>query len=104
VQELGSFAKGFGDPTTQTNTPKSMEEVVTEVMKTNKIAKLFQTMAIVNLNMGNFTLKVNILKLKLAIGEKEKAELQEELDKKTKHSKGYKHNVEIWKKSRVEVE
>jgi hypothetical protein len=28
VQELGSFAKGFGDPTTQTSTPKFVEEVV----------------------------------------------------------------------------
>jgi hypothetical protein len=94
VHELGSFAKGFGDPTAQTNTPKSMEEVVTEVMKTNKIAKLFQTMAIVNLNMGNFTLKVNTLKFKLAIGEKEKAELQDELDKKQNIQKGI--NI-MWK-------
>ncbi len=29
--------------------------------------------------------------------------LQEELDKE-KDNKGYKHNVEIWRKSRVEVE
>jgi len=32
VQELGSFAKGFKDLTTQTSTPKSVEEVATEVM------------------------------------------------------------------------
>jgi hypothetical protein len=58
-----------------------MEDVVTEVMKANKIVELFQTMAIVSLNMGNLTLEVNTLKNRLAIGEKEKAMLQEELFK-----------------------
>jgi len=33
-----------------------------------------------NLNMGNLTLKVNTLKNKLVIGQKEKVVLQEELD------------------------
>jgi bacterioferritin (cytochrome b1) len=61
-------------------------------------------MAIVSLNMGNLILEVNMLKNRLAIGEKEKAMLQEELDKERKIRKGYKHNVEIWKKDRVEVE
>ncbi len=46
--------------------------------------------------MGNLTLEVNILKNRLAIGE--------ELDKKRDFPKWYKHNVEIWKKSRVKVE
>jgi hypothetical protein len=50
-------------------------------MKVDKVAKLFQTMAIMNLNMGNLILEVNTLKNRLAIGEKEKAVLQEELDK-----------------------
>ncbi len=54
--------------------------------------------------MGNLILEVNMLKNRLAIGEKEKAMLQEELDKERKIRKGYKHNVEIWKKDRVEVE
>jgi hypothetical protein len=36
--------------------------------------------------------------------EKEKAMLQEELDKERKIQKGYKHNVEIWRKSRVKTE
>jgi hypothetical protein len=40
VQELGSSAKGFGDPMTQTSTPKSVEEVGAEVMKTNKAIEL----------------------------------------------------------------
>jgi hypothetical protein len=44
-------------------------------MKVNKVVELFQTMAIVNLNMGNLTLEVNILNNRLAIGEKEKAML-----------------------------
>jgi hypothetical protein len=50
-----------------------VEEVVVEVMQANKVVELFQTMAIVNLNMGNLTLGVNSLKNKLATGEKEKA-------------------------------
>jgi hypothetical protein len=51
--------------------------------------------------MGNLTLEVNALKNKLAMREKEKEVLQEELDKKKKFQKGYKHNVEIWKKNRA---
>ncbi len=35
-----------------------MEEVATKVMKIDKVAELFQTMAIVSLNMGNLTLEV----------------------------------------------
>jgi hypothetical protein len=50
-----------------------MEEVVAEVMKIDKAIKLFQTMAIVSLNMGNLTMEVNTLKNILAIWEKEKA-------------------------------
>jgi bacterioferritin (cytochrome b1) len=46
-------------------------------------------------------LEVNILKNILVMGEKEKEVLQEELDKKRKFQKGYKHNVEIWKKNRA---
>ncbi len=44
------------------------------------------------------------MKNKLIIGEKEKIMLQEELDKERKFHKGYKHNVEIWRKNRVEAE
>jgi hypothetical protein len=36
VHELGSSTKRFGDPTTHTSTPKSVEEVVVKVMKTYK--------------------------------------------------------------------
>jgi hypothetical protein len=43
-----------------------MEEVVAKVMQVDKLAELFKTMAIVNLNMGNFNLEVNNLKNKLA--------------------------------------
>ncbi len=48
---------------TQTSKLKSMEEVATKAMKANKATRLFQTMAIVSLNMGNLTLRVNILKI-----------------------------------------
>ncbi len=104
VQELGSYVEGSIDLTTQTSTPKFVEEVATEVMKIDKAPKLFQTMATVSLNMGNLTLEVNTLKTKLAIKEKEKVVLQDKLDKERDFQKGYKHNVEIWRKYRVEVE
>jgi hypothetical protein len=51
VHQLGSFVEGFGDPMTQTSIPNSVEEVVAEVMKANKVAELFQTMVIVGMNM-----------------------------------------------------
>jgi bacterioferritin (cytochrome b1) len=81
-----------------------MEEVVIEVMKVDKEAELFQTMAIMSLNMENLTLEVNTLKNILSIGEKEKAMLQEDLDKERDFHKRYMHNVEIWRKNKVEVE
>ncbi len=52
-----------------------MEEVVAKIMKVDKIVELFQTIAIVSLNMGNLTLKVNTLKNKLEMGKKEKVVL-----------------------------
>ncbi len=64
-----------------TSTPKSMEEVVVEVMQTQKATKLFQTIAIVSLNMGNLNMEVRSLKNRLATWEKENALVQEELDK-----------------------
>jgi uncharacterized membrane protein len=72
-----------------------LEEVAIEVMKADKVAELFQTMTIVNLNMGNLIIEVNTLKKNLVMGEKEKAVLHEELDKKKKFQKGHKHNVKI---------
>jgi hypothetical protein len=72
-----------------------VEEVAIEVMQVDKVVELFQTMAIVNLNMGNLNMKVNNLKNRLAIRKKEKTILQEELDKERDFQKGYKHNVEI---------
>ncbi len=56
-----------------------------------------------NINMGNLTLEVNSLKNKLVTWEKGKAVLQEELDKERNFQKGYKHNVEIWRKNMVEA-
>ncbi len=43
------------------------------------------------------------MKNKLAIGEKEKAILQEELGKEKNFQKGYKHNVKILRKKKAEV-
>jgi bacterioferritin (cytochrome b1) len=73
-------------------------------MKANKVVELFQTITIVSLNMGNLTLEVNTLKNRFVTGEKEKVVLQEELDKERKFQKGYKHNVEIWRKNKAKAE
>jgi hypothetical protein len=52
-----------------------MEEVAAKVMKVDKAIELFETMAIMSLNMGNLTLEVNTLKNRLVMREKEKAVL-----------------------------
>jgi len=52
-------------------------------------------MAIVSLNMGNLILEMKSLKNRLVTREKEKVNLQEELDEERNFQKGYKHNVEI---------
>ncbi len=60
---------------TQISTPKSVEEVAIGATQTNKAVELFQTMAIVSLNMGYLNLEVSSLKNILTIGEKEKVVL-----------------------------
>jgi hypothetical protein len=70
---MGSFVKGSKNPTTQTSTPKSMEEISTKVMQTQKEIELFKIMAIISLNMGNLNMEVNSPKKKLATREKKKA-------------------------------
>jgi hypothetical protein len=58
---------------TQTNTPKYVEKVVIKVMHVDRTTKLFQTMTIMSLNMGNLNLEVSNLKNKLATEDKDKA-------------------------------
>ncbi len=72
-------------------------------METQREAELFQTMAIISLNMGNLNMEMSNLKNILATREKDKAILQEDLDKEKDFQMGYKHNVEIQKKNIVEV-
>ncbi len=81
-----------------------MDEVVVEVMYVDKTIELFQTMAIVSLNMENLNLEVSNLKNRLATKDKEKAVLKVELNKERDFQKEYKHNIEIWRKSRTENE
>ncbi len=52
-----------------------MEEVAAKIMKVDKAIELFETITIMNLNMGNLTLEVNTLKNRLVMREKEKAVL-----------------------------
>jgi hypothetical protein len=58
-----------------------VEEVAIEVMQVDNAVQLFQTMAIVNLNMGTLNLEVSNLKNRLATKEKEKVVLQVKLNK-----------------------
>ncbi len=104
VQEMGSFVEGSKNPTTQTNTPKSMEELATKVMQVDKATELFQTMTIVRMNMGNLNLEVISLKKKLTTEEKEKVVLQLKLNKERDFKKEYKHNIEIQKKNKTKNE
>ncbi len=71
MQEMGSSTKGSKNPMTQTSTPKFVKEVATKVMFVDKVVQLFQTMAILNLNMENLILGVNNLKNRLVTREKE---------------------------------
>ncbi len=102
VQEMRSFVQGSKNPTTQTSTLKFAKQVVAKVMQANKVAKLFQTMAIVSLNMGSLNLEMGSLKNRLVIKETKKAVLQLELDKERDFQKEYKHNIKIWRKNKVE--
>jgi regulator of replication initiation timing len=70
-----------------------MEEVAAKVIQANETTKLFQTMAIVSLNMGNLNLEVTNLKNRLATKVKEKAILHVELDKERDFQREYKHNI-----------
>jgi hypothetical protein len=72
IHELESFGEGSRNPTTKISTPKCVEEVIIEVMQVDKTIELFQTMAIVSLNMENLNLEVNNLRNKLTTKEKEK--------------------------------
>ncbi len=95
---MGSFVEGSKNPTTWTNTPKFGDEVVVEVKQVDKAIELFQTMAIVNLNIRNLNLEVSSLKNKLATKNKEKVVLQVELDKERDFQREYKDNIQIWRK------
>jgi chromosome segregation ATPase len=73
-------------------------------VQADKVVELFQTMAIVSLNMGNLNLEVSNLKNKLSTKEKGKAILQVELDKERDFQREYKHNIEIWRENRIDNE
>ncbi len=53
-------------------TPKFVEELVDEVLSSNKTTNMFQAMAIVSLRMGNMGLEVKSFKTKLIKVEEEK--------------------------------
>jgi hypothetical protein len=92
---MGSFVEGSKNPATKTSTPKFVEEVVIKLMYVDKAVELFQTTAIVSL-------EVSSLRNRLAIDEKEKVVLQVELDKERDFQKEHKHNIEIWRKNMIQ--
>ncbi len=69
---MGSSVNKSKNPTTQTSTPKFVEKVAVEIMQVDKADELFQTMVIMNLNMGKLNLQVSSWKNRLATKEKEK--------------------------------
>jgi hypothetical protein len=79
-------------------------EVDAEVMKVDKVVELFQTMAIVSLNMGNLILEVNILNNILIKWEKKRRQCYKRNWIRRYFQKRYKHNVEIWRKNRAKIE
>ncbi len=89
---------------THISVPKSMDKVAAKVMQANKAVELFQTMAIVSLNIGNLNLEVSSLKNILAIEKKEKVVLQVELNKERDFQRKYKHNIKIQRKNMTKNE
>jgi len=53
------------EETSQNFTPKNVQYMADDVLKSNKIVQMFQVMAIINLKMGNLGLEVQTLKTKL---------------------------------------
>jgi hypothetical protein len=53
------------EETSQNFTPKNVQHMANDVLKSNKIVQMFQAMAIINLKMGNLGLEVQTLKTKL---------------------------------------
>ncbi len=58
--------------TLQNFTPKSIEELVEEILGSSKSVEMFQAMATVSLKMGNLGLEVKSFKTRLIIMEEKK--------------------------------
>ncbi len=80
-----------------------MEEVVTKVIQLDNAIELFQTMAIMSLNMGNLTMEGNSVKNIWLQGRRRRQCWKKNWIKRKKFQKGYKHNVEIWRKNRPQA-
>ncbi len=57
-----------------------------------------------SLNMGNLTVEVNTMKNILVMGERRRQCYKRNQIRRDTSKKGYKHNVEIQRKNRAEVE
>jgi hypothetical protein len=64
--------------------------MVVDVLKSNKITKMFQTMVIIRLKMSNLGLKVQSLKTRLTIMKGEKQVLLKQMQKEHEGHEEYK--------------
>ncbi len=73
-------------------------------MQVDKVVEVFQTMAIVNLNMGNLNLEVSSLKNRLTIKGEKEGNIIRRIGEGEGLLEGYKHNIKIWRKERTNNE
>jgi hypothetical protein len=64
--------------------------MVVDVLKSNKITKMFQAMVVIRLKMGNLGLKVQSLKTRLTIMEGEKQVVLKQMQKEHESHEEYK--------------
>ncbi len=78
--------------------------MVVDVLKSNKITKMFQAMVVIRLKMGNLGLKVQSLKTRLTIMEGEKQVVLKQMQKEHESHEEYKKWMGGWKKHKIEME
>jgi hypothetical protein len=74
-----SLGEGFKEETPDNFTLKYVKDMAVDVMESNEIIKMFQSMAIVSLKMSNLGSKVQSLKTRLIIVERKKHGLLQQI-------------------------
>ncbi len=78
--------------------------MVEEVLESNRIVGMFQTMAIISLMMGNLGLEVQSLKNRLTIMEGEKQGLLKQMKEEHEGYVKYRKCTTNWKKQKMETQ